>query len=358
MTTERNPDTARRGALDKRDVIAACELAQDYFVRHVTRSWVPAYLANRSLDAALEPGSPWGVGFAPADWHGLTGWMRAQGVPPEVVTAAGLTVSARTGSGIIDRFHDRLTLPVRDQSGSVVGFVARRAPNTSEATPKYLNSTTTLAYHKGEHLLGVAEHAAALRTGAVPVLVEGPFDAIAVSAAGTDQFVGVACCGTALTPRQADTLAAQPAGRVIVAYDADQAGLTASQRALNLIPGRLDGVALPAGSDPASCFAVSGPDTLRRLLASSRPLAEVLIERCLDDEPAPPWIETRVRRARSVAPMLSRVPLQDRHRVVATVARRLDLLDSTVRILIEDGAPPRSASHIRAGPDPRAGRRR
>jgi len=106
----------------------------------------------------------------------------------------------------------------------VLGFIGRRHPDTGDTHgPKYLNTRTTILFHKSAHLFGGPT------ADATPVLVEGPMDAIAVTLAGRGQFVGIAPLGTSLTEEQARIIAA--AGRVIVATDSDRAGRTAANKA-------------------------------------------------------------------------------------------------------------------------------
>jgi DNA primase len=136
-------------------------------------------------------------------------------------------------------------------------------------------------FHKGAQLFGAVEQH--LAAGAVPVIVEGPMDAIAVTIATEGSHVGVAPLGTSLTGEQAAQL-----GRLgvdpIVATDADLAGQVAAERDLwMLTPYGLDpGYAqFPEGLDPADMLALRGPAQLREALVDARPLAEVLVEECL-----------------------------------------------------------------------------
>jgi len=173
-------------------------------------------------------------------------------------------------------------------NGEVLGFVGRRQPDLTDADkggPKYLNTADTPLFHKGAQLFGaVKQHLAA---GAVPVIVEGPMDAIAVTIATAGSHVGVAPLGTSLTNEQAAQM-----GRLgvnpIVATDADLAGQVAAERDFwMLTPYGLDPryAQFPEGLDPADMLALRGPSLLLEALVSARPLAEVLVEERLANLP-------------------------------------------------------------------------
>ena len=154
--------------------------ATTFFQARVSGSWVPEYLSGRGLDVAL--GEPWCAGWAPSGWTTLGEHLRAAGADDAALLASGLASPARTGS-LIDRFRDRLMIPLRDATGDVVGFIGRSHPDADPArVPKYLNSPQTPVYAKGELLFGLPETRLRLSRGVQPVLVEGPLDAIAVTA--------------------------------------------------------------------------------------------------------------------------------------------------------------------------------
>ena len=154
------------------------------------------------------------------------------------------------------------------------------------AGPKYLNTADTALFHKGAQLYGAIP--ALFEQGATPVLVEGPFDALAVTLAGNARYVGVAPLGTALTDEQARQLATLSTSPII-ATDADPAGRAAAQRDFWLLaqhgtdPRTTE---LPAGTDPASILTAAGPTTLRDHLDSAQPLGRALLDDLLN-QPQP-----------------------------------------------------------------------
>ncbi|HEU5421681.1 MAG TPA: toprim domain-containing protein, partial [Streptosporangiaceae bacterium] len=266
--------------------------AMRFYDGQLAQSWVPAYLADRGIsDAAMRQ---WHIGYAPGGWDTLTGHLRALGHHDDAIQAAGLARISSRGT-LIDHFRDRVMLPVHDQRGNVAGFLGRARPGTGPEVPKYLNSPETSSYQKGSLLFGLYQARDLLARGATPVIVEGPFDAIAVTAADHGRHAGLAPCGTALTSKQAAILAqAADLGStgVLVAFDDDQAGRKAAVRAhdvLRPVSDRLQSAVL-SGRDPAEILQTEGPEVLRTVLRDQvQPLSSVVIDAHLA-----PW-ERRLR---------------------------------------------------------------
>jgi DNA primase len=250
---------------------------------------VPGYLADRGLDAALLPSSPWKIGYA-ASWTILTEHLRGLGHCDAALLCSGLVVAGSNGQ-LRDHFHDRLMIPLRAEDGYAVGFIGRRHPNAGDDHgPKYLNSPDTEIFTKGNILAGLAEGRGRLASGARPVLVEGPLDAIAVSIAAPAQYVGIAPCGTALTGEQVAALAraVSLADRgVHVAFDGDTAGRNAAVRAYSLlapVTSHLTTITFPDDADPASIVEARGhPALCDALTGTVRPLADLVIDTRISD---------------------------------------------------------------------------
>jgi len=213
------------------------------------------------------------IGYAPGGWDSLTQHLRTVcAATNDELIDAGLAKYSKRGT-LIDVFRDRVMLGIRDQHQQLVGFTGRAAPGAPADVPKYMNTPTTAAFHKGEVLYGLGEHTG---TGAVPVLAEGAFDALAISLAGDGKVFGVAPCGTSLTLAQAELLAqASPDGQVLVATDQDAPGREAAEKdywklaGVGLDPHRLvlartDGVPV---KDPAELYQADQGRTLAATLA-------------------------------------------------------------------------------------------
>jgi DNA primase len=312
-----------------------------FFRNQMPGSWVPGYLAQRGLSPALQ--EQWQVGYAPATWDALTRHLSAAGYADTLIEAAGLARRSRRGT-LIDTFRDRAMLPIRSADGTVVAFIGRAADHAAPGTPKYLNSPATSVYHKGEILFGLSEARDALASGAQPVIVEGPLDAIAVTTAGHDKYVGVAPCGTALTADHTAALARTAdlrATGVTVAFDPDQAGRRAAVRAYHLLIPHTDKLAaatLPAGQDPAQILTDSGPAALADMLAShTQPLPDLVVNTEVIRWGR--WLrypEGQIHALRATAPLIAAMPPAHVARQVARLAAILKLDHATVTEAVTD----------------------
>lgn len=262
--------------------------AAAFFATRYVDSWASDYVAGR-LGTDLIDDYRFTVGYAPDNWTALTLHLRRHGATDDEIVAAGLGTYASTGR-VIDRFRDRLVVPIQaigpDGQTEIHAWVGRRNPlrgDADHAGPKYLNTSDTDLYTKGNELFGLVENAAALAAGATPVLVEGPMDAIAVTLACDGTYVGVAPLGTAFTDTQADALGPYLGTNrpgVIVATDADRAGQQAAHRAFWQLTARGDDprhLLVDHGRDPAEVLQLHGPAALRNGLDDAVPLAYTVI---------------------------------------------------------------------------------
>jgi len=317
-------------------------------------------LGQRGVSRAAVAG--YEIGYAPPGWTVLAEHLRGRGYTDTQLLAAGVGLATRRGS-VVDRFRDRLMLPVRDPSGQrVVAFIGRALAQDS-GTPKYLNSPETVLYRKGDVLygLGAAPTRQALAGGAQPVLVEGALDAIAVTSAGGGRYAGVAPSGTALTAGQVAALhaAAGPLAErgVTVAFDADPAGRQAALRSYDLL--RVAGAwpthaALPGGQDPASLTQTHGPEALLAALDAGAPLADLLLDERLErwaDRLG--WAEGQIGAARDAAELIATFPAEHVGPQVLRVAHHLGLEHAQVTSAVLDAvsrdadAPGRPAARER-----------
>ncbi len=261
------------------------ELTLGFYQEQYEHGWARDYLASRlGSDLAGHPG--YRPGYAPTGWTRLVQHLRAHGVTDEEMTAAGVATIASTGR-LIDRFRDRAVLPII-HDGQVLGFVGRRHPDLPDGLtvgPRYLNTADTPLFHKGAQLYGAIPHP----RDAVPVLVEGPLDAIAVTLATGGSHVGLAPLGTALTQEQARQLLTHTATPVI-ATDGDRAGRMAAQQAFWLLAqhGADPLLArLPDSTDPAGVLASHGLEALNTVLQEASPLGAVMLDEQLQRSPRP-----------------------------------------------------------------------
>jgi DNA primase len=280
----------RPGLISDAELVQIHVTAARFFQQRLTGSWVPDYLGDRGLAAALQPNSPWKIGYAPATWIALTENLREQGYSDKAMLRSGLVTTGRDGR-LHDRFRDRLMIPLRTEDDIAAAFIGRRHPASSDDHgPKYLNSPDTDLYVKGRILAGLSEGRRFLDQGTQPVLVEGPMDAIAVTIAAPGRFTGVTPCGTSLTAHQVAALSRAidlPVRGIRVALDADTAGRKAAIRAYSLLQpatGDITAVILPDGRDPADILTRDGREALKCTLTTSIcPLADLVVDARIDE---------------------------------------------------------------------------
>ncbi|HEX3562010.1 MAG TPA: DNA primase [Solirubrobacterales bacterium] len=220
-----------------------------------------AYLAGRGLSEDVL--RRFGVGMAPSAWDQvLTGSQRA-GFKIDELQAAGLIQKGRQG-GHYDRFRKRITFPIRDQRGRVLGFGARAL--SADSKPKYLNSPEGELYRKSHTLYGIDRARGPIAKARRAIVVEGYTDVLALQQAGVEEAVAI--MGTAITPEQLSMLAGLTES-VVLALDADQAGADAMIRAQKVAAGRgleLRVAAMPEGEDPADMLQEGSVDRIMKLV--------------------------------------------------------------------------------------------
>src|SRR4029079_7788998 len=185
-------------------------------------------------------------------------------------------VLQRDGGDVVDRFRNRLMIPISRDAGSVIAFGGRSIE--AEQVPKYLNSPETAIYSKGRTLYGLNLSKTLIRKLGYVVLVEGYFDFAQVFQSGAAPVV--ASCGTALTPAQAQLLR-RFTNRVVLSFDPDAAGEGAAIRSCELLVAEgfdVNVIVLDKGEDPDTFIRRKGPDKYRERLRSSRPYLEYLLD--------------------------------------------------------------------------------
>jgi DNA primase len=258
----------RRARGERSGMLEVCKIAAELFRENLRErqrgTTARAYLESRGVGEAIA--ERFMLGYGTSDWHAMADGLRNRRVDLELALKLGLIARQPKAGGYYDRFRDRLVCPVIVPGGDVVGFSARILPPTAPPTepdprgeaPKYINSPESLVYKKSKLLFGLAQARETMAAKGRAVLVEGNFDVITLHQAGITE--AVAPLGTALTPEQVDQLR-RSAAEVILCYDGDRAGRTATRVALELlvavdIPVRV--VALPDGEDPDSLVRRAG----------------------------------------------------------------------------------------------------
>jgi DNA primase len=277
--TEEGRSASRPQSGQRSRLIEAHRLAADFYAGQLVDS-PDAVLARRFLDERgfdKDAAETFGVGFAPQAGDALLRHLRQKGFSDEELGTAGLV--AQSGRGPYDRFRGRLLWPIRDVSGEVLGFGARRLSDDDRVQAKYLNTPETPIYKKSQVLYGVdlARREIARRSQAV--VVEGYTDVMACHLAGVR--TAVATCGTSFGEDHARLLRRllldhdEFRGEVIFTFDGDEAGQRA---ALKAFQGDQQFVAQtyvavePDGLDPCELRLSKGDAGVRELVARRVPL--------------------------------------------------------------------------------------
>jgi DNA primase len=208
----------------------ANELAAKFYSEVLKRSESAKPAWEYVQKRGLKPNtlSEWLIGYAPAnDSRALENILAKKGFTQKELITAGLVSLSERGS--YDRFFGRLTFPIWNASGKIVGFTARVLDSTSKAA-KYVNSPETPIYHKSKIIFGLFQARQAIRKQDEVIIVEGNMDVIACHQAGFKNVIGSS--GTAFTSEQF-TLLSRYSRNLKFAFDADQAGVIASKRALD-----------------------------------------------------------------------------------------------------------------------------
>ncbi len=249
---------------EKEVIYHALRFAADYFVKQLLGSGSQArdYLSRRGLtDQTIER---FKLGWAPNSWDALIKSAEKKNIKPEILVRAGLIKKREDSQGYYDRFRNRVIFPVWSHVGKIIGF-GGRILTPDEKAPKYLNSPETEVYHKSSVLYGLYQAKREARQDERVLLVEGYTDVLALYQVGIG---AVACCGTALTPNQVKLLS-RYVKEVRLLYDGDQAGVDATERAIDcILQNGLDAsvVSLPEGEDPDSFLSRHGVDQFNAVL--------------------------------------------------------------------------------------------
>ncbi len=307
---------AKRRELSRR----ANELAVDYFEKLLR---TPAgkegldYLYRRQFTD--ETIARFRLGWAADSWDALLRHLRQQGLDEGVAVEAGLAKERATG-GAYDVFRRRVMFPILDVSGRTIGFGGRALDPDDPA--KYLNTADTPMFKKGHHVyaLGLARPAIVREKSAV--IVEGYTDVISLHQAGVENVV--ACLGTALTQDHLNLLS-RYAEEIVLAYDADAAGIGAAARNIPMLEAcaaEVKIVLLPTGLDPDDLVRQQGPEGFRQALAKrSTPVEyEIELKFAQQRDRGPDGV---LRAAREAVEVLLRVP--DRTRRDEFLRRAADL---------------------------------
>ena len=267
------------------------------------------------------------IGWAPDDRFWLFRFLKSKNYSPEFLSRTGYFTSKNPQASL---FWDRVMFPIKNASGSCIGFGGRAL---REGAPKYINSPESPVFQKRRNLYALSDALPEIRKQKEFILVEGYLDVIAFFQAGIPR--AVAPLGTAFTEEQARVLHRYAENGVLV-FDGDEAGFKAAWRAVHIceqegIKARV--VQLPPGIDPADLLQKEGPGALHKLLKSSINNFDYLIARAVSDK-SPDTPEGKEAILRELAEFLTGIESQVRRE--GMIRKLSDVLEVDYRSIEAD----------------------
>ena len=272
-----SPNTGQRSK-----ILEANKLASEFYQQNLESPEAEIgrkFLKERGFDK--NSAQIFNIGYANKNWDNLTKYLKQKGFTEQELVIAGLSITGQKGT--YDRFRGRLIWPIKDASGEVVGFGARRLFDDDQG-PKYLNTPETLVYKKSQVLYGLDQAKKEITSKKQVVIVEGYTDVMACHLSGVK--TAVATCGTAFGEDHARILRRflmdeeQFTGEIIYTFDGDEAGQKAALKAFNLdqtFSTRTFVAIEKNGLDPCDLRQRSGNDAIVALIAAKVPLFEFVI---------------------------------------------------------------------------------
>ncbi|ERM93218.1 DNA primase [Caldanaerobacter subterraneus subsp. yonseiensis KB-1] len=283
------------------------------------------YLKSRGLSSTTI--KKFGIGYAPSN-DDLLNFLKEKGYKENFLSKAGLVVY-KSGK-YYDRFKDRVMFPIIDVRGNVVGFGGRAL---DDSLPKYLNTPETEIFKKGKTLFAI--NFAKKTQDDKFIIVEGYMDAISLHQAGID--CAVASLGTALTEDQA-RLIKRYKKNVVIAYDADEAGVNATLRGLDILEKlniNIKVLSIPEGKDPDEFIKKEGSEAFRRLVENAESLIEFkskIFKKDLDFEK----VEDRIVYVKKIASEIAKISDEVKREVyISAAARTAQIPENAVRTEVD-----------------------
>ena len=291
----------------KKEMIKACQKAANFYTVEL-RSASDANKAMtylRGRDITDEIIDKFTLGWAPNKYDTLYKELKKE-FKDEILEKAGLILKSNSG-GWIDRFRNRIIIPIQNENGEYVAFGARAVDEGQN--PKYLNSSDSLIYNKSKILFGLNSAQDAIKSEDGVIIMEGYFDVISAQAHGDEN--AVASCGTALTPDHVKLLSRYTKSRrILLSFDTDSAGINATKKGSNVIKETLSTlgdvkqfdeshisstsdnkyaceirvVSPPQGKDPDEFIRSSGGEAFKEYIKNAPLLIDFLLNNLLKDK--------------------------------------------------------------------------
>lgn len=267
LTTDADESRSPENTSRRQRIKEAHELATKWYSYILMNTGVGvqalAYLQGRGITRTTMVA--FRIGYAPDEKQGVVQFLRKRGFERDLLIESGIALAY--GAQLVDRFQGRVMIPIMDAQGSVVAFGGRGI--AEGVKPKYLNSPETPVFHKSRMLFNQHRARKAIRSQGSAILMEGYMDVISAEQAGVQHVV--ASLGTAFSAEQA-ALLKRYTEKLVIAYDGDNAGVTAAKRALTEAASQgLDCrvLVLPDGTDPDEQIRQSGATVFLHHLSTS-----------------------------------------------------------------------------------------
>jgi DNA primase len=337
----------------RRQLIDIHEAATQYFqaqLRSPEAARAREYLTGRGVSA--DTIKTFRIGYAPDDYNAMRDALKAH-FPEEAMRASGLFTSKdKSDDGLpigelYARFRKRIAFPIANEQGKVIAFTARALDLTDDKgrdVAKYVNSPETALYTKGNVLFNLDKAKADMRKNDFALLVEGQMDCISVYMAGIRNVLAVS--GTAFTETQVRLLG-RFTHRVIVNFDPDTAGASATEKSIGLLTAEdfeVKIVTLEGGLDPDRFVREQGIEAYGAALRGARRYSDYLIDRARQLFPAR-TADAKVKALNFLLPHIRRMPNPiQRDEFAADAAQKLGIDSALLRHELKQAAAQRTAS--------------
>lgn len=297
------PKAQRGGRNDKQEALYKInESAADFYHRLLSESGkANAYLKKRGLTE--EAINNYKLGYGGDGWDSLYGFLSKKGASLPLAEELGLLIPKKNG-GYYDRFRERIIFPIFDINGQVIAFGGRSMDGSE---PKYLNSPESVLFKKSDSLYGLTVAKRWIKEADEALIVEGYMDLLSLHQAGIKN--SIATLGTALTTGHL-RLIRRLTSNVVTVFDADQAGIKATLRSLDLFLDEGIGarvLSMPDRHDPDTYIKEVGADEFRKAVKSSVPIMEFFIK-AVSKERDTRDVQWKLKVAEEVLPYVGRVP--------------------------------------------------
>ena len=255
----------------KKRLLSAHDLATNYYQQSLIKNQHAIDYVFKKRGLSKQIVQDFRIGYAPTSGDALVQFLSKKGFSAEELSQAGLV--NRFGG---DMFRGRMMVPLMDRVGQVIGFTARILVDDPKA-PKYLNTPQTLLYDKGRHVFGLSQAKEAIRNNDYAVIVEGNLDVVSSHQAGITQVVATA--GTAITEQHLRALV-RLSGHARLAFDADKAGLAATERAIPIAQAvgiDLTIISLPEGVKDPDDLIQKNPKLWQQAIDTAQPVVDWIL---------------------------------------------------------------------------------